>query len=373
MVIRNAEKDHSRFRQIIKGRIKQNLKEYISHGELIGKKGKDLVSIPIQQIDIPDFRYGDEETGGVGQGKGNPGDVLGPGRSRSGGGAGGAGDQPGKHILEVDITLDELAEMLGDELELPRIQPKGRNNIDSEYYRYTGIRQAGPESLRHFKRTYGRALRRQLISGKYNLFDPVIIPIHEDKRYRSRKQIKKPENNAAILFMMDVSGSMQDEQKEIVRTEAFWIETWLRSNYDGVEIRYIAHDAEAQEVDEDTFYKTREGGGTRISSAYTLCNKLIDISFNPDDWNTYCFHFSDGDNLSEEDNNDCKKILTKSLLGKVNLFCYGEVKAAYGEGTFLKALSTISDHENHENLICSKINAKEDILDSIRHFLGKGK
>ncbi len=367
MVIGNVEKDHSRFRDIIKGKIKQNLKEYILHGELIGRKGKDLVSIPIPQIDIPDFRYGHEKTGGVGQGKGSPGDVLGPGRSRSGGGA---GDQPGEHILEVEITLDELAQMLGDELELPRIQPRGKKNINSEHYKYTGIRQAGPESLRHFKRTYKRALLRQIASEEYSLSNPIITPIHEDKRYRSRKEIRKPENNAVILFMMDVSGSMQDEQKEIVRTEAFWIETWLRSNYDGVEIRYITHDADAREVDEESFYKTRESGGTRISSAYTLCDKLIGISFNPDDWNVYCFHFSDGDNLSAEDNNNCKEILTKSLLEKVNLFCYGEVKAAYGEGTFYKALSTIS---NHENLICSKINAKEDILDSIRQFLGKGK
>ncbi len=366
MIIGNAEKDHRRFRDIIKGRIKQDLKKYISHGELIGKRGKDFVSIPIQQIDIPDFRYGHEQTGGVGQGKGNLGGILGPGKSTSGGGA---GDQPGRHILEVDITLDELADMLGSELELPRIQPKGRNNIDSEHYKYTGIRQAGPESLRHFKRTFGRALRRQVASDEYDPSNPIIVPVHDDKRYRSRRVIRKPENNAAIFFMMDVSGSMQAEQKDIVRTEAFWIETWIRKNYKNTEIRYIAHDSEAQEVDEEKFYRTKEGGGTMISSAYTLCDRLIGVSFNPEDWNIYCFHFSDGDNLAA-DNDVCRKILTDSLLRKVNLFCYGEVKAAYGEGMFYKALSTVSDREN---LVCSKISSKEGILDSIRQFLGKGK
>ena len=71
--------------------------------------------------------------------------------------------------------------------------------------------------------------------------------------------------------MMDVSGSMTDEQKEIVRTEAFWIDTWLSSQYDGIETRYIIHDAVAKEVDEHTFYHTRESGGTRISSAYKVC------------------------------------------------------------------------------------------------------
>ena len=87
--------------------------------------------------------------------------------------------------------------------------------------------------------------------------------------------------------MMDVSGSMTDEQKEIVRTEAFWIDTWLKSQYDGVTTRYIIHDAVAREVDEHTFYHTRESGGTRISSAYKLANKIIDESHSPMDWNIY--------------------------------------------------------------------------------------
>ena len=75
--------------------------------------------------------------------------------------------------------------------------------------------------------------------------------------------------------MMDVSGSMTDEQKEIVRIEAFWIDTWIKAHYKGVETVYIIHDAAAQEVDEHTFYHTRESGGTKISSAYELADKII--------------------------------------------------------------------------------------------------
>ena len=98
-----------------------------------------------------------------------------------------------------------------------------------------------------------------------------IIPIKADKQYRSWNTIEHPEVNAAVIYMMDVSGSMTDEQKEIVRTEAFWIDTWLSSQYEGIETRYIIHDAVAKEVDEHTFYHTRESGGTRISSAYKAC------------------------------------------------------------------------------------------------------
>src|SRR5271166_4165183 len=102
------DQDHSRFRAIVRGRIRQNLRKYISQGELIGRKGKDLVSIPIPQIDIPRFRFGDKQRGGVGQGDGNPGDAVGPGEVKDGG-KGKAGSEGADHVLEVDVTLDELA------------------------------------------------------------------------------------------------------------------------------------------------------------------------------------------------------------------------------------------------------------------------
>src|SRR5204863_3210773 len=100
---------------------------------------------------------------------------LGPGQQPGDGS--GAGDQPGGHILEVELTMEELAEILGEELALPRIQPRGKKNITSKRDRYTGIRQAGPESLRHFKRTFKRALKRQIASNAYDPGRPLIIPI----------------------------------------------------------------------------------------------------------------------------------------------------------------------------------------------------
>jgi len=305
-MIKRIEKDASRFRNIVRGKVKKDLKKYITRGELIGRKGKDFVSIPINQINIPRFRLSSRKMGGVGQGDGDIGQPIArggePGRAA-------AGDAPGGHILEVDVSLEELAEMLGEELELPNIEPKGKKNIVSTKDKYTGISDAGPESLRHFKRTYKRALRRQIIMQNYNPDDPIIIPIREDKRYRTWRSTEQPESNAVILYMMDVSGSMGDEQKEIVRTEAFWIDTWLNHQYENIETRYIIHDAIAREVDKDTFYHTRESGGTIISSAYKLAERLIDEFYNPADWNIYLFHFSDGDNWGEIDTDECVLLL----------------------------------------------------------------
>src|SRR5690606_37541429 len=117
------DRDHSRFRDIVRGRIRKGLREYISHGELIGKQGKDLVSIPIPQIDVPRFTFGSKNQGGVGQGPGQPGDALGDGEES---GQGQAGEGEGDHIIEVDLTLEELADILGQELELPAIEDKGK-------------------------------------------------------------------------------------------------------------------------------------------------------------------------------------------------------------------------------------------------------
>ena len=78
--------DHRRFRQIIRGKIKQNLRKYISHGEMVARKGKSAVSIPLPSVDIPHFRFGEKQQGGVAQGDGDPGDVLGQGEVQPGAG-----------------------------------------------------------------------------------------------------------------------------------------------------------------------------------------------------------------------------------------------------------------------------------------------
>src|SRR5258707_887763 len=178
------EHDLSRFKQIVRGKIRQNLRKYVTHGEMIGRKGRDLVSIPIPQLDVPHFRFGKNGSGGVGQGEGEPGTPMGKGDDDANG-TGKAGGDPGRHVCEGEGTMGELAEILGDELQLPRIQPKGKANITEEKVKYSSIRSTGPESLRHFRRTYMQALKRHISSNLYDIDRPKVIPIREDKRYRS--------------------------------------------------------------------------------------------------------------------------------------------------------------------------------------------
>ncbi len=368
-MIAGIKRDHLRFKQIVKGKIKKNLRKYITQGEMIGRQGKEFVSIPIQQIDLPRFKFGKKQQGGVGQGDGEPGTPLGPGQQE--GEAQQAGQGEGRHLLDVDVTLQELAEMLAEELELPRIEPKGNGQINSNHRKYSGINITGPNSLRHARRTYKEALKRQIMTGIYNPEDPRIIPIRRDFRYRYWKNIQTPQNNALILYMMDVSGSMGDEQKEIVRTASFWIDTWIQSQYQDIKVRYIIHDATAKEVDQNTFYHTRESGGTLISSAYRLCNDIIDKEFPVSDWNIYAFHFSDGDNWSGEDTKFCVDLLKNQLVPKCNLFCYGQVESRYGSGQFIKDLNGFFKAD--DKLVTSKIENREAIYRCLKDFLGKGK
>ncbi len=362
------ERDAARFRHIVKGRIRKELKRYMSQGELFGKKGKDVVSIPLPEIDIPRFRFGTGGSGGVGQGEGEPGQPIGPGEGTQ---PGPAGEDEGQHVLEVDVSLEELAEILGEELELPRIEPKGARTITSTHRRYSGIRRVGPEGLRHFKRTYREALKRQIMAGTYDPSKPVFTPTREDRRYRSWVDVVNPEFNAVIVYMMDVSGSMGDEQKEIVRIESFWIDTWLRSQYKELDTRYIIHDAVAHEVDRHTFFHTRESGGTRISTAYNKAVEILDASYPAQDWNTYLFHFSDGDNWGGGDTEACLEVLSGRLVPDANLFGYGQVQSPYGSGQFIKDLRR--RFSSDERVILSDIQGRDGIHGSIKEFLGKGK
>ena len=361
--------DHARFREIVKGKVRKELKKFISKGELIGREGGKTVSIPVPQIDIPRFRFGERQQGGVGQGEGDPGDPV--SESESEDGAGKAGDQEGQHILEIDVTIEELAEILGEELELPNLDDKGKKRVASTRDRYVGIRRVGPESLRHFKRTYRQALKRQIASGIYDPKRPVIIPIREDKHYRSWRTEEIHESNAVIIYMMDVSGSMGEEQKDIVRIESFWIDAWLTSQYEGLETRYIIHDAVAREVDRETFFHTRESGGTMISSAYKVCQQIIESDYPASEWNIYPFHFSDGDNWSADDTKHSLELLEESIIPVSNMFGYGQVHSPYGSGQFIRDIKT--KFEDDETVITSEIADRDGIMNSIKTFLGKGK
>jgi uncharacterized sporulation protein YeaH/YhbH (DUF444 family) len=371
--VRRIDQDHGRFRNIVKGTVQKDLSKYISGDRFITRKGDKKFSISIPYIDIPTFRYGKKQTGGVGAGDVEEGDILG---REPGEGEEGAGSSGGDWIEEelVDVDLEELAEILGETLELPNIEPKGIRNVSADKARYTGISRSGPESLRHVKRTMKEALKRQMKADLYDFVKPRIIPIKEDKKYRSWEVKPAPELNAVIFYIMDVSGSMTDENKRLVRQLAFWIDLWLKHQYKDIDRRFIAHHDKAKEVDEEMFYKLRESGGTLPSTAFLIAEDLIMKHYPPDDWNIYWFYFSDGD-VWNHDYETIWNILDRTI-PRINLFAYAQTDLPQSIwGGWVSAsmkLQVDQRYKDKENIITTVLNSKETILPTIKKFLGKG-
>jgi len=352
------QSDLNRFRQIVRGRVREELRKHLGQQELFGRKGRNVVSIPIPHLELPHFVHDPGSGRGVGQGDGD-----GEGRR--------AGSEPGQHLLEAEFTIEELAQMLGEALELPRIQPRGRDEMDGEAGRYTGVSTVGPESLRHFKRSYRHALRRMISTGAYDPKQPAIVLERADKRYRVRRPKHQPTANAVIVYVMDVSGSMGADQKELVRITSFWLDAWISSHYHGVRNVYIVHDAAAKEVDRETFFRLRESGGTVISSAYEMCVRILGERFPVEDWNLYLFHFTDGENYSRQDTEKCMQLLDKRLLPSLNLFGYGQVESYGTSGDFFEAVQR--HFKGEPRVSTSHIPNRDAVVECIKTFLGKGR
>jgi uncharacterized sporulation protein YeaH/YhbH (DUF444 family) len=355
--VTRIQSDVNRFRQIVRGRVREELRKHLGRQELIGRHGKHVISIPVPHLELPRFVH---DPGGQGVGQGD-----GPGEGNK------AGKDPGQHLLEAEFTVEELATMLGEALELPRIRPKGQDEIETRAGRYTGISTVGPESLRHFRRSYRHAMRRMISSGTYDPQQPRVVLDRIDRRYRIFKPKSRPRANAVILYVMDVSGSMGADQKELVRIESFWLDAWIRNHYQGTRSVYIVHDAAAKEVDRETFFRIRESGGTVISSAYDLCCQIVQDRYPPADWNLYMFHFTDGENYSRQDNEKCLDMLEERLLPALNLFGYGQVESYGTSGDFYEALS--GRFADHQLVALSRIPDRDSIVDSIKILLGRGR
>lgn len=364
-------KDLERFKRIVRGEVRKNLKELIESGEIVGQKGGKVIKVPLKSVRIPQFRYDPRQAGGIGAGEGEIGEPVHVDPSADGQ----PGQGPGPHFREVEIELRELAEILGEELELPKIQPKGHKQVVHGDDEYSDISTVGPQTLLMKRRAYQKGLLRQLLMSPVPsaFADTIVVtPIKEDFRYLYGQPRQSPEANCVIVFMRDASGSMSGEKTEIIRQENWWIDLWLRTNYKNVDRVYILHDYEAQEVKEDDFYNLSTGGGTRISSAYELCDRVIDRRYHPEHWNIYAFHFSDGENWIGDTENACVPLLYDKLLPKTNLFCYGQVTLGRrSPGLHLVKLKERLDEQ--ENLVTSIISSREDILQSIKEFLGKGR
>lgn len=316
---KRIHEDHKKFRDVISGRTRKELKRLIKSGAIVRQRPRGgKVSISIPQIDIPHFVHGD--TGdGVGRGPGKDGEVIGR-DPQPGQGGQGAGDTPGEGI-QITIDLDDVLKFMEDELKLPKMKPKPNETFDEVKIKYNDISKVGLNSLRHIRRTMKEAIKRRAMMGSLDDLQlipgsqvpiKVITPIKTDFRYRQWREEKIPSSNAVIFFARDCSGSMDDYRCDIVSDMCWWIDCWIRKFYKRVDRLYYIHDTRAEEVDENTFYSYRMGGGTMCSSAFEKISEQLENRYPPEKFNVYVFYFSDGDNWGG-DNEKIVKIIKEKL------------------------------------------------------------
>lgn len=338
--------DENEFINIVRGKLRQDLLEFLKRGQITILGPGRGVAIPVEEIKIPQICFEDipidADTGnggpdvGIGKGPGKPGTDLGPvekggddGDDGDGEGEGeerSAGVGRGPEIIEIEISSRDFYELFKELLELPRIKPKGEKSIKTIENKYTDIRPVGPDSLIDKRRTIKNALRRMISEGMYDPNHPRIIPIREDKRFRSPAEIVKPKNNAVIFFMMDVSGSLSAEDRSLVRYFCALCRFWLQCNYDELEVVWIIHDGEADRVTEEEFFTTQRAGGTVSSTAHKLMLDIIKDEFPPERWNIYPIYLSDGFNFGDDDE-ACLNLITEEILSIANQYVYCEVES----------------------------------------------
>jgi uncharacterized sporulation protein YeaH/YhbH (DUF444 family) len=151
---------------------------------------------------------------------------------------------------------------------------------------------------------------------------PYLDPI--DLRFRSRVKVPVPTTKAVMFCLMDVSGSMDEQRKDLAKRFFILLYLFLTRHYDHIELVFIRHHTQAQEVDEENFFHATETGGTVVSSALVMMHDIIKQRFPTSEWNIYGAQASDGDNW-HHDSGRCREIVSEQLLPLCRYFAYVQV------------------------------------------------
>jgi len=327
-----AASDRSRHRKKIEDAIKESIKDVVAEESIIGQNGKKKIRIPVRGIKEHRCVYGsNEKNKKVGSAPGKDikqGQQIGHRRRQPQQGEGNKpGNKPGEEMYEIEMSLEELADYLFSDLELPELEKKNFKFTTQEKMKRKGKRPYGIRPRLSKKETIKQKLRRKKAAIKAGSFDPDSgerFTFHEsDLRYKHiAPQIK--ENTAAVVFfVMDVSGSMTKSKKFLARSFFFLLYQFLNHKYSSVDVVFVSHTAEANEVNEEQFFTQVPNGGTLVSTGLTKVEEIIEKRYHPNNWNIYTFYCGDGDNWSI-DNKEALAAFRR--LKEVNqVMCYTEI------------------------------------------------
>ena len=377
--------NRQRFLARYRGQIRKAVSEAIAKRGIRELDSGERIGIPAKDIGEPQFGLGQ---GGIRQ-RVHPGnDQFSTGdqiqRPQGGSGQGGSqASQDGEGLDEFVFTLsrDEFLNIFFDDLELPNLVKTQLARID-EYKRVrAGFTQAGiPANISVVRSMRGAAGRRVAFAGPHlkriHVLEEEIaallakdpdesrdeiterraeiahlrgkierIPFIDtfDLRYANRIKQPKPSTQALMFCLMDVSGSMDEEKKQIAKRFFMLLYLFLTRTYDHIEVVFIRHHTQAEEVDEDAFFQSRETGGTIVSSALELMHQIICQRYGSSTWNIYGAQASDGDNW-DSDSPRCREILSADILPLVQYFAYVEITTGQPQNLWREYERLLASH-----------------------------
>jgi uncharacterized sporulation protein YeaH/YhbH (DUF444 family) len=361
--IANRERFLRRFRNHIRGAVTEAVRDR-SIKEIENSKS---ITIPRKDASEPVFRHGPggkREMVHPGNEEYIRGDKI-PRPDGGGGGGGGRGaasnEGEGEDDFVFELTREEFMQYFFEDLELPRLVKTHLMLVPNWKNVRAGYSTEGTPNnidvVRSLRSALGRrialgaplvsqlkALEEELQELKQNPEDhpdeiarleeeihhlrgriwriPFIDPF--DLRYVNRVRQPQPSSQAVMFCLMDVSGSMDEERKDLAKRFFILLYLFLTRNYERIEVVFIRHHTRADEVDEDAFFHSRESGGTVVSSALELMKKVMTERYSPSEWNIYGAQASDGDNWSD-DSPKCRKLLAEDILPLCRYFAYIQV------------------------------------------------
>lgn len=368
--------DRSRHKKKIEKAIKEGIHDIVAEESIIGQDGKKKIRIPVRGIKQYRFVYGQGQgSKGVGSAQGKDikkGQVIKKGQPQQGrGNPNKPGKDKGEEFYDVEVTLDELAKYLFEDLNLPDLQKKHSDSVYAERIKRKGYRSQGIRVRLSKKETLKNKIRRQKRSEKNGTYDPESgerFPFHaDDLKYKHIDVKKKPVTNAVIFFIMDVSGSMGKSKKFLARSFFFLLYQFIRYKYDTVDLVFISHTTEGKEVSEDDFFKKASTGGTYISSGLTKELEIVEKRYPKSAWNIYSFHCSDGENW-REDNPKAINAMEK-VIGLSQMSAYIQINPA-GDMIYGEEMTEVFAQLECDKFKLIKITEKEDIWPQFTKLFG---
>lgn len=367
--------DRRRHRQLVEKSIKENLGDILSEESIIGETKNKKFKIPIRGIKEYQFVFGRNNKGvATGTGEEKRGDKLSDGSQNQGQkGNKGAGNSPGEDVYETEITLDELMDYIVEDLELPNLDKKKYSEIITEsaarkrgYQRYGINPRLAKKKTVQAKISRKQGKKRALIEA--GLEDNIErFPFREDDiRYYKVKKRPKKESNAVMIFIMDVSGSMDSSKKYLARSLFYVLSRFISRKYNNIAFEFISHTTVAKVVNEFEFFHKAESGGTYISSGINTALKLIEEKYPPTTWNIYPIYASDGDNWSEDNERAINSV--KKLCEISNMFGYAELLPSTYSTTMYYRFNREVACKNFTTVI---VKEKKDLWEALKIMLSK--